>query len=161
MLCGVGGALAVHQSGVLAPSTFYFTASVTTLTMMVAGGARSVFGAVLGTIAVATVNELLRGVEGGDEILGVVSIGNTPGLAAIGVGLILLATMIALPNGLTGGREAGELPWLGRLLGRRRVADRAAPPALPGAPPSPSAPGSRRSSCGAPCDDGRSHAPRR
>ena len=126
MLCGVGGALAAHQSGVLAPSTFYFTASVTILTMMVAGGARSVFGAVLGTIAVAAVNELLRGVEGGGEILGGVSVGNTPGLAAIGVGLILLATMIALPNGLTGGREAGELPWIRRLLGRRPTADRAA-----------------------------------
>jgi len=126
MLCGVGGALAVHQSGVLAPTTFYFVASVTTLTMLVAGGARSVFGAVLGTIAVASVNELLRGVEGGDEILGLFSIGNTPGLAAIGVGLILLATMVALPAGLTGGREAGELHRLGRLRGRRRAADRAA-----------------------------------
>jgi len=127
MLCGVGGALAVHQSGVLAPTTFYFVASVTTLTMMVAGGARSVFGAVLGTIAVASVNEALRGVEGGADVLGLFSIGNTPGLAAIGVGLILLATMVALPDGLTGGREAGELPWLGRLLGRTPVGDLAAP----------------------------------
>jgi branched-chain amino acid transport system permease protein len=116
MLCGIGGALAVHQSGVLAPTTFYFVASVTTLTMMVAGGARSVLGAVLGTLAVASVNEFLRGLEGGGQILGPISIGSTPGLAAIGVGLILLATMIALPNGLTGGCEAGELA---RLLKRR------------------------------------------
>ncbi len=42
-----------------------------------------------------------------------VSIGEAPGLAAIGLGLILLATMIALPGGLSGGREAGELGWLG------------------------------------------------
>jgi branched-chain amino acid transport system permease protein len=127
MLCGVGGALSVHQSGVLAPSTFYFVASVTTLTMMVAGGARSVFGAVLGTIAVATVNEVLRGFEGGVDVLGVFSLGNAPGLAAIGVGLILLATMIALPDGLTGGREAGELSWLGRLRGRTPFGNLAAP----------------------------------
>ncbi len=125
MLCGVGGALAVHQSGILAPATFYFVASVTTLTMMVLGGARSVFGAVLGTIAVASVNEVLREIEGGAQILGLVTIGDTPGLAAIGVGLILLAAMIALPDGLTGGREAGELPWLGRLLGVREPPDRA------------------------------------
>jgi branched-chain amino acid transport system permease protein len=115
VLCGVGGALAVHQSGVLNPTTFYFAASVTTLTMLVLGGARSVFGAVVGAIAVSTVNELLRGVEGGASILGVVSIGNAPGLAAIGVGLILLMSMIAMPDGLSGGREAGELPWLRRL----------------------------------------------
>ena len=131
MLCGIGGALAVHQSGVLAPTTFYFVASVTTLTMLVVGGARSVFGAVLGTIAVASVNEVLRGVEGGADVLGVVSIGNAPGLAAIGVGLILLATMIALPNGLTGGREAGELTWLGWLIGKAPVGNLAAPQSNP------------------------------
>lgn len=108
-LCGIGGALAVHQSGVLSPTTFYFAASVTTITMLVVGGARSVLGAVVGTVAVATVNELLRNFEEGDSLLGVVSIGETPGLATIGLGLILLATMIAMPNGVTRGREAGEL----------------------------------------------------
>jgi branched-chain amino acid transport system permease protein len=119
VLCGIGGALAAHQSGVLIPTTFYFGATVTTVTMLVVGGARSVFGAVLGTIAVSTVNEVLHNVEGGAHLLGVVSIGRTPGLAAIGVGLILLATMIAMPDGLTGGREAGGLPWVGRLRAMR------------------------------------------
>jgi branched-chain amino acid transport system permease protein len=113
-LCGVGAALSVHQSGVLDPTTFYFGATVTTLTMLVLGGARSVFGAVLGTIAVASVNEALRGVEGGAQVFGVLSFGETPGLAAIGVGLILLATMIAMPDGLSSGREAGELGWMRR-----------------------------------------------
>lgn len=116
-LCGVGGALAVHQSGVLNPTTFYFGATVTTMTMLVVGGARSVLGAVVGAVAIAVVNELLRGVENGADLLGVISIGEAPGLAAIGLGLILLATMIAMPNGLTRGREAGELPWLRGLGG--------------------------------------------
>ena len=115
LLCGIGGALAIHQSGVLSPVTFYFGATVTTMTMLVVGGARSVFGAVIGAIAIATVNELLRGLENGASLFGAVSIGEAPGLAAIGLGLILLATMIAMPNGLSGGREAGELPWLQRL----------------------------------------------
>ena len=86
------------------------------MTMLVVGGARSVFGAVLGTIAVATVNELLRSVENGAELFGLVSIGEAPGLAAIGLGLILLATMIAMPDGLSGGREAGDLPWPSRWV---------------------------------------------
>jgi branched-chain amino acid transport system permease protein len=111
VLCGIGGALAVHQSGVLNPTTFYFGATVTTMTMLVVGGARSVLGAVIGAIAIATVNEMLRGVENGANLFGAISIGEAPGLAAIGLGLILLATMIAMPNGLSGGREAGELPW--------------------------------------------------
>ena len=115
-LCGIGGALAVRQSGVLNPTTFYFGATVTTMTMLVVGGARSVLGATIGTIAISVVNELLRGVENGAGLFGAVSIGEAPGLAAIGLGLILLATMIAMPNGLSGGREAGELPWLRRWL---------------------------------------------
>jgi branched-chain amino acid transport system ATP-binding protein/branched-chain amino acid transport system permease protein len=108
-LCGLGGALAVHQSGVLSPATFYFGATVTTVTMLVVGGARSVLGAVIGTIAVASVNELLRGLENGASLFGAVSIGETPGLAAIGLGVILLGTIVALPDGISGGREAGEL----------------------------------------------------
>jgi branched-chain amino acid transport system permease protein len=116
VLCGIGGALAVHQSGVLNPATFYFGATVTTMTMLVVGGARSVLGAVVGAIAIAIVNELLRGLENGADLFGAISIGEAPGLAAIGLGLILLATMIAMPNGLSGGREAGELSWLRRLF---------------------------------------------
>jgi branched-chain amino acid transport system permease protein len=115
ILCGAGGALAVHQSGVLNPNTFYFGATVTTMTMLVVGGSRSVLGAVVGAVAIATVNEMLRGVENGANLFGAISIGEAPGLAAIGLGLILLATMIAMPNGLSGGREASELPWVRRL----------------------------------------------
>jgi branched-chain amino acid transport system permease protein len=121
VLCGIGGALAVHQSGTLSPDTFYFAASVTTITMLVVGGARSVLGAVVGTLAVATVNELLRNFEEGASVFGLISIGETPGLAAIGVGLILLVTMVALPGGLSGGREAGEIEPIRRRLRSRAL----------------------------------------
>jgi branched-chain amino acid transport system permease protein len=116
MLCGIGGALAVHQSGTLSPTTFYFAASVTTITMLVVGGARSVLGAVVGTLAVATVNELLRDFEEGANVLGLFSIGAAPGLAAAGLGLILLVTMVMRPGGLVGGREAGEIGPIRRRL---------------------------------------------
>ncbi len=137
MLCGIGGALEVHQSGVLSPDTFYFAASVTTITMLVVGGAGSVFGAVVGTLAVATVNELLRNFEEGAHVLGPVSIGETPGLAAIGLGLILLATMVALPQGLTGGREAGEIASSRRRLRSRAPSTPSAAKAANGAGPRP------------------------
>jgi branched-chain amino acid transport system permease protein len=125
MLCGAGGSLAVHQSGVLTPTSFYFGATVTTLTMLVVGGTRSVFGAVVGGLAVAAVDEALHTLEEGVHLFGVVSIGATPGLAAIGLGVILLATMIARPDGLSRGREAGEL--LRRRT--RRGSTRPTPPA--------------------------------
>ena len=64
VLCGIGGALAVHQSGVLNPDTFYFAATVTTMTMLVVGGARSVLGAVIGTIAIGDAE---RGAPGSRE----------------------------------------------------------------------------------------------
>ena len=121
MLCGIGGALAVHQSGTLSPTTFYFAASVTTITMLVVGGARSVLGAVVGTLVVATVTELLRDLEEGASVLGLISIGAAPGLAAIGLGLILLVAMVALPRGLSGGREAGEIGPIRRRLRPRAL----------------------------------------
>jgi branched-chain amino acid transport system permease protein len=124
VLCGAGGALAVHQSGVLTPATFYFGATVTTLTMLVVGGTRSVFGAVLGAIAVAAIDEFLRHLEEGFHLFGFVSIGEAPGLAAIGLGVVLLATMIGMPAGLTGGREAGELGRFGRRRPRAGVSNR-------------------------------------
>jgi ABC-type branched-subunit amino acid transport system ATPase component/ABC-type branched-subunit amino acid transport system permease subunit len=124
ILCGAGGALMAHQSGVLNPTTFYFGATVTTVTMLVVGGARGVLGAVVGAIAISAVNELLRGLEDGAALFGAISIGEAPGLAAIGLGLILLATMVAMPNGLSGGREAGELSSVRRLSPMR-------PPSLP------------------------------
>ena len=127
MLCGIGGALAVHQSGTLSPTTFYFAASVTTITMLVVGGARSVLGAVVGTLAVATVNELLRDFEEGADVLGLISISAAPGLAAAGLGLILLVTMIARPQGLVSGREAGEIGPIRRRL--RLRAQSTSPPA--------------------------------
>jgi branched-chain amino acid transport system permease protein len=120
-LCGVGAALAVHESGVLTPSSFYFGATVTTLTMLVLGGSRSVLGAVLGTLAVGTVNEALRGFEEGAHLFGLISIGATPGLSAIGLGLILLVTIAVLPEGLTGGREAGEFAHLRRAGRNERL----------------------------------------
>jgi branched-chain amino acid transport system ATP-binding protein/branched-chain amino acid transport system permease protein len=132
-ICGIGGALAAHQTGVLEPSTFYFGATVTTLTMLVVGGVRSVFGAVVGSLAVALVNEVLHNLEAGGNLLGVISVGARPGLAAIGVGLILLAAMIALPSGISGGREAGEL--LAGRSGKRRTARVGAGRAAESSPP--------------------------
>jgi branched-chain amino acid transport system permease protein len=136
VICGVGGALAAQQSGVLTPGSFYFAATVTTLTMLVVGGSRSVLGAIVGGLAVAAVNEVLHSLEEGADLFGLVRIGETPGLAAIGLGLILLVTMILMPDGLTGGREADELPPRRRGIGEHGppapvIGTRRANPAVP------------------------------
>ncbi len=134
-ICGVGGALSAQQSGVLTPQSFYFAATVTTLTMLVLGGARSVLGAVCGALLVGAVTEALRSLEEGADLFGLVSVGATPGLSAIGLGAILLATMIWRPQGLTAGREAGDLLRLGdsarSAAGQPRPSPRASAAARP------------------------------
>ena len=132
MLCGIGGALAVHQSGVLNPTTFYFGATVTTMTMLVRRRRPQ------------RLRRGDRGDRGGERERAAARASRTapassarsrsakrPGLAAIGLGLILLATMIAMPKGLSGGREAGELAWLQRL----GLSAPAPPPRGPTRPP--------------------------
>jgi branched-chain amino acid transport system permease protein len=126
-LCGAGGALAVQQSGVVTPSSFYFAATVTALTMLVVGGVRSVLGATIGTLAVSVINEVLRAFEEGGSVLGLPAIGETPGLAAVGLGVVLLGAMIAMPSGLSGGREAGELWRPRRRPSRPSPTDRVHP----------------------------------
>lgn len=116
-IVGVGGALAAHQSVSITPNAFYFDLTLATLTMLIVGGLRSVWGAVVGTVAVTIVNEVLRGFEDGAN-LGPFSIGDSPGLAPIGVSLILIAVLITRPSGITLGYEAGELPRL-RFLRHR------------------------------------------
>lgn len=112
-LCGVGGGLYAHFLGAATPGDFYIPETVLTLLMLVIGGMESLAGAVVGTIFVSIVAELLRRVESGGQF-GPVHIGATPGIQQIVLALLLLATLILRPQGLTGGRE---IPWPGR---RRR-----------------------------------------
>jgi branched-chain amino acid transport system permease protein len=127
VLVAIGGSLIAEQSAVITPDAFYLTLTLTSLTMLIVGGMGSVAGAVIGTLVVSGVNEILRGVENGSNLLGLIQIGETPGLALIGVSALLLAALIAMPQGLTGGLEAGELA---RRLG---LMPPAGPPAQAGA----------------------------
>jgi branched-chain amino acid transport system permease protein len=130
LIVGVGGALVAHQAVGMTPSTFYFDLTIVTLTMLIVGGMGSVWGAVVGTIVVSAVNEVLRGIENGAD-LWLVTVGERPGLAPIGVSLILIATLIALPSGITRGKEANELEVARRVRARFGRARKAAPAPAP------------------------------
>jgi branched-chain amino acid transport system permease protein len=103
-LVGVGGALFAGQQGNVTPDQFYIAITFLTIAMLVVGGMTSLAGAVIGTLAVATVQELLRHVESGID-LAVVRVPARPGLTELGLGVLLLVTLILRPDGITAGRE--------------------------------------------------------
>jgi branched-chain amino acid transport system permease protein len=67
----------------------------------------SLTGAVVGTLVISALSELLRRIEGGAD-LGLFQLSARPGLREVGLALVMLAVLILRPSGLTGGRE---LAW--------------------------------------------------
>jgi len=87
MYAGVAGALFVSFSGVSSPDNFTFDESVSFLAMSVVGGNTSVVGALLGTFVLTAASELLRVIQNFRLVI---------------YGLILILTVIHMPQGLAG-----------------------------------------------------------
>ncbi len=105
-LAAVVSVLYVAQTGTLPPRlgiSLVLIAFVAT----VIGGMNSLAGAVVGTIVVSTIGELLRRIESGFEI-GTTHVGAPPGLKEVGLALLMLVILIFRPQGITRGRE---VPW--------------------------------------------------
>src|SRR6478736_8763317 len=64
-LIGAGGSLYAQFLGILTADTFFMGLTFITLAMLVIGGIGSLTGAVVGTVAVTLIIEILRGLEGG------------------------------------------------------------------------------------------------
>ena len=84
---GVAGALYGSFSGVASPDNFTFDDSVAFLCMSVIGGNRTVGGALIGTVALVSLTELLRAFQAYRLIV---------------YGFILIFTVICMPQGLAG-----------------------------------------------------------
>ncbi len=108
---GVAGALYAHYLTSFSPATFYFTLTVTQLTMLVLGGQGSLSGATLGVLLVSTLSEVLRNLERGFSVLSL-EVPALFGASQIALGLIFILVMVLRPQGLLGDRE-----W--RLVGPR------------------------------------------
>jgi branched-chain amino acid transport system permease protein len=103
-LVGAGGGLYAHLQGSFTPGDFYLSTTFLTIVMLVVGGMHSLTGAVIGTIVVSTVQEILNDVQEGVD-LGFVTIPERPGITQVGLALILLAILLFRPSGITGGYE--------------------------------------------------------
>jgi branched-chain amino acid transport system permease protein len=72
--------------------------------MLVVGGATSLWGAVVGALAVSALDSFLSQAENGVKILGG-TLDLPAGTGLVVVGVLMAVVLILRPSGLTGGRE--------------------------------------------------------
>jgi branched-chain amino acid transport system permease protein len=123
----VGGALYGHLYGSFSPDAFYITLTFTTFTMLVIGGINTLAGAVVGTVGVTTLSQLLLQIESGIS-LGTVSFAAPAGFHEVALAVLMLVVLIVRPQGITGGKE---FVWPGSGMTRRaatQVTSHALPP---------------------------------
>jgi len=109
-IAGFAGGLYVHLLP-LNTEAVYLDLTLITLAMLVIGGATSLWGAVVGALAVSALDSFLAEAENGVNILGV-TIDLPAGTRLIVVGALMALVLILRPSGLTGGRE---FTWSRRL----------------------------------------------
>lgn len=107
-LAGLAGGLYVHLLPLNAES-LYLDLTFITLAMLVIGGATSLWGAVVGAVAVSAVDSFLAEAENGVHIFGG-ALDLPAGTRIVVVGVLMALVLILRPAGLTGGREL-SLPW--------------------------------------------------
>ena len=112
-LAGLAGGLYVHLLP-LKTDDVYLDLTFLTLAMLVIGGATSLWGAVVGALAVTGVDSVLAEAESGIHILGH-AVHLKGGTRIIVIGALMAIVIILRPQGLTGGREIA----LPRVLRRR------------------------------------------
>ena len=99
-LAGFAGGLLVHELGSITTEQVYLELTFLTLAMLVVGGVSSLWGAVVGALAVSGLNSFLIEAEDG---VGAVDLPS--GSRLILLGAIMATVLILRPSGITGGRE--------------------------------------------------------
>jgi branched-chain amino acid transport system permease protein len=103
LLAGLAGGLYVHLLPINTESV-YLDLTFITLAMLVIGGATSLWGAVVGALAVSALDSYLAIAENGTSLLGW-QFDLPAGTRVIVVGALMALVLIVRPSGLTGGRE--------------------------------------------------------
>jgi branched-chain amino acid transport system permease protein len=102
-LAGFAGGLLVHMLGSITTEQVYLELTFVTLAMLVVGGVTSLWGAVVGALAVSGLDSFLGKAEEG------VNVGFTldvpTGTRLVVVGALMALVLILRPSGITGGRE--------------------------------------------------------
>ncbi|MEX0809264.1 MAG: branched-chain amino acid ABC transporter ATP-binding protein/permease [Dongiaceae bacterium] len=115
LVATVAGILMGHFLTVFSPKEFYFIQTFALLAMLIVGGVATVSGAVIGTVLVTVLIEILRRLEEGPQI-GPIDLPQIFGLTTLGLGVCMIFVMIKRRDGLIGFRELDE-----RILRRFRL----------------------------------------
>jgi branched-chain amino acid transport system permease protein len=107
---GMAGALHAMFLQIVIPGEYYLRLTFIIVAMLVIGGQRSLTGALVGAIFVVVLTEALRRVEKGVDFA-FFSFGGFLGLQEVGLAVVMLASLIFRPDGLSGGKEI-RLPRL-------------------------------------------------
>jgi branched-chain amino acid transport system permease protein len=102
-LAGLAGGLYVHFLPINA-DTVYLDLTFITLAMLVIGGTTSLWGAVVGALAVSALDAVLANAENGLDVLRW-TIEVPAGTRIVVVSALMALVLIIRPSGLTGGRE--------------------------------------------------------
>ena len=102
-LAGLAGGLYVHVLP-LNTELVYLNLTFITLAMLVIGGVTSLWGAVVGAVAVSAVDSFLAEAENGVHLPGG-TLDLPAGTRIVVVGALMALVLIVRPSGLTGGRE--------------------------------------------------------
>jgi len=109
VLAGLAGGLYVHLLP-LNTESLYLDLTFLTLAMLVVGGLTSLWGAVVGALAVSALDSFLAQAENGVSVLGG-TLDLPAGTRLVVVGVLMALVLILRPSGLTGGRELGLPRW--------------------------------------------------
>jgi branched-chain amino acid transport system permease protein len=104
-LAGLAGGLYVHELGLITPDLFYLDLTFVTLAMLVFGGVGSLWGAVLGALAISALNSFLGDAENTVHVGFRLTL--PAGTRLVTIGAVMALVIILRPAGLTGGREFG------------------------------------------------------
>ncbi|WP_259315265.1 branched-chain amino acid ABC transporter permease [Capillimicrobium parvum] len=104
-ITGAAGVLYAQYLGTFGPDSFYLTLTFMLIAMLIIGGMSSLWGAVLGTIVVVAITDILQRVEQDGLRAGPVDIGSIENLSNIGLALAMLGILILRPEGIARGRE--------------------------------------------------------
>ena len=102
-LAGFAGGLYVHMLGSITTEQVYLELTFLTLAMLVVGGVTSLWGAVVGALAVSGLDALLGNAESGVHVG--VTLDLPDGSRLVVLGALMAAVLILRPSGITGGRE--------------------------------------------------------
>jgi branched-chain amino acid transport system permease protein len=105
-LAGLAGGLYVHELGLITPELFYLDLTFVTLAMLVFGGIGSLWGAVVGALAISALNSFLGDAENTVDVGFHLTLPN--GTRLVTLGAVMALVLILKPSGLTGGREFGR-----------------------------------------------------